>query len=335
MFNSDFANIDLNGGMMQTQDPVQNNPMMNDIQRNGYDYHFNGEGGHDFGLRGGNSAMGGAMSGGGGGGMEPFASHAQPHEWFNKQMYGGGGGGGGGCATGNCGGDGGAGVPYNNYQGGQGGYGHDMPMQPQHGHQHSGIDKNAIRKAWAHYLAKQEEEGGKGWKGKYDWPSVGINIAGLLVWIWLWSIFGFNKTDGIYSNFIFYAVIGAFIVSSFMSGRKTDKYSSEMDSLNKTEKHLLLIAQIALGMSVFVTAMRSYFNNIDPAQRSLIFTTFSLSFIISFMGLLFVSLPKKNNYVRYYRKLKSVMLNMAIGFMIFGMLNASKSLIRRRPTLSL
>jgi len=294
-FTNDYA-MSGNTGMAPSQ---YDNPFLNDMSRSGYDYHYSG-----------NNQM------------DQFASMSygqqQPRDMYQSPT---------------CGGGGGAGHGGHFQQAAQGGHGVHGTAATQ---QAQGHDTDQKRVYYDDEDDEDDEDTSKlGWRKRYDWPSVAINILAIGGWMWMWSYFEFNKNNETPGNILFYGMIFAFLCSAFFSGNKTDKYDKELKQLGQLEKRLLLLAQVSLGMSVFITALRSYFSSIDPSKRSVIFTSFSISFILAFTGLLFMSFPKKNKYVRYFRKTKGALLNMSVGLMIFGMLITSQSLLRHRPTLSL
>lgn len=144
-------------------------------------------------------------------------------------------------------------------------------------------------------------------------PSVLINGAAILFWIWLWSNFGFSKLlVGTPGALVYWGFIGLMAFGAFQSDHRSALYSEERELMKSTESILKLITKMVAVIATILLSFEVMKKRALPEQHA-IYAALGVAFFTSLIGLVSYTSKKRGESVRRYRKIKSAMLNLAIG----------------------
>jgi hypothetical protein len=144
-------------------------------------------------------------------------------------------------------------------------------------------------------------------------PSVLINGAAILFWIWLWSNFGFSKLlVGTPGALLYWGFIGLMAFGAFQSDHRSALYSEERELMKSTESILKLITKMVAVIATILLSFEVMKKRALPEQHA-IYAALGVAFFTSLIGLVSYTSKKRGESVRRYRKIKSAILNLAIG----------------------
>ena len=152
---------------------------------------------------------------------------------------------------------------------------------------------------------------------KLDMKSILLFLIMAILWTFLWGILYFVQgVHSIYVNILFSTMYIVLFLNGYWSDDKEASYEKEkavLDGINTTLERLALAT---LGFALFINTAAKYSDDREVVFKTL--KLLQLAFIISFLSLIYVSIPKKGIWTRYYRKTKQSLLNFAIYFFIAG-----------------
>jgi hypothetical protein len=149
------------------------------------------------------------------------------------------------------------------------------------------------------------------WKKRM--PTLIINGIAVLVWIWLWSNMGFSKLlVGTPGYVVYWGFIGIMAWGVFQSDHRSALYSEERELMKSTESILKLITKMVAVIATILLSFEVMKKRPLPEQHA-IYAALGIAFFTSLAGLISYSSKKRGEAVRRYRKIKSAMLNLAIG----------------------
>lgn len=151
------------------------------------------------------------------------------------------------------------------------------------------------------------------WKKRV--PTLLIHGGVILIWIWLWSSFGFSKlltnTTGsiLYWGFIAFTAFGA-----MQSDHRAGLYAEEREQLTSIESNLKVVVKI---VAITATLLLSFelLKKRSGGEQYAAFSALGISFFVGLTGLMAFTSKKRGEHIRRYRKLKAAALNLSIGLM--------------------
>ena len=156
---------------------------------------------------------------------------------------------------------------------------------------------------------------------KIDYYSVIFISTAALIWILLWYTGGFSYDKdtkvggGIY--LIYYGMFLILFLNAYFSDDKTSSYEKEKQIEEEVASDIQVIAASTLGVSLFVEMSLKH-NSEEHIHEGFKFLRYA--FVISFGALIFVSVPKKNTWIRFYRRIKQTLLNFSIGYLLMSVI---------------
>ena len=163
---------------------------------------------------------------------------------------------------------------------------------------------------------------------KLDMKSILLFIIMAIVWTFLWGILYFiQDVHSIYVNILFSTMYIVLFLNGYWSDDKEASYEKEKAVLDGINTTLERIALATLGFALFINTVAKYSNDREVVFKTL--KLLQLAFIISFISLVYISIPKKGIWTRYYRKTKQSLLNFAIYFFMAGVFILTSKLKRK------
>lgn len=165
------------------------------------------------------------------------------------------------------------------------------------------------------------------WKKRV--PTLLIHGGAIVVWMWLWSSFGFSKilanTTGsiLYWSFIILMLFGA-----MQADHRAGLYAEEREQMTSIESNLKVVVKI---VAITATLLLSFeiLKKRSNGEQYAAFSALGISFFVGLVGLMSFTSKKRGEHIRRYRKIKGVALNLSIGLMAvaalicFGMIGAA------------
>lgn len=144
-------------------------------------------------------------------------------------------------------------------------------------------------------------------------PTIIIHGITILVWIWLWSSFGFNKIlVGTPGHIVYWGFIALMGFGVMQSDHRAALYKEERELQRSVESVLKLVVKM---VAVIATILLSFevLKKRGKGDQHAIYSALGLSFFIALGGLVSFSSCKRGETIRRYRKVKSAALNLSIG----------------------
>lgn len=235
---------------------------------------------------------------------------------------------------------------------GNGGYHTNIPQQPHyqpHQQAQCGADPNALARANLEWEARMTHNNGMGSgqhiaqethnepdfvysgpddldfddeeiapkKGMEYWkkrtPTLLISGGTILAWIWMWSKLGFSSIlTGVGGTMLYWGFITLMMIGVFQSDHRAALYTEEREILDHTESNLRTVVKL-VGVVATLLLTFKVLKSKGKAQQQIVYTALGISFFVSLLSLVSVSIKKRGESVRRYRKVKAAALNLAIG----------------------
>lgn len=163
---------------------------------------------------------------------------------------------------------------------------------------------------------------------KLDMKSILLFIIMAIIWTFLWGVLYFVQgIHSFYINVLFSTMYIVLFLNGYWSDDKEASYEKEKEVLDGINTTLERIALATLGFALFINTVAKYTK--DPTVVYKTLKLLQLAFIISFFSLIYISIPKKGMWTRYYRKSKQSLLNFAVYFFIAGVFILTSKLDRK------
>jgi hypothetical protein len=148
------------------------------------------------------------------------------------------------------------------------------------------------------------------WKKRV--PSLLINGVGVLVWMWLWSHFGWSgQLPGTIATVVYWGFVLVMAFGVFQSDHRAARYEEEREQLTSIESNLHLIIKVIAGAVALLLGFKLLDGKAAAVKQS-VYISLAIAFFGSLFSVMALGSKKRGESVRRYRKLKSAVLNLSI-----------------------
>ncbi len=148
------------------------------------------------------------------------------------------------------------------------------------------------------------------WKKRV--PSLLINGVGVLVWMWLWSHFGWSgQLPGTIATVVYWGFVVVMAFGAFQSDHRAARYEEEREQLNSVEVNLQLVIKVIAGAVALILGFKLLDGKSGGVKQS-VYIALAIAFFGSLFSVMAFGAKKRGESVRRYRKIKSVVLNLSI-----------------------
>lgn len=151
------------------------------------------------------------------------------------------------------------------------------------------------------------------WKRRM--PTAVIHIITVLLWVWVWSNFGFSKLlGGTAGSILYWGFIVFMMIGITQSDHRAALYAEEREQLTSIEGSLKTIVRV---VALVATLLLSFdvLKKRSQGEQTAVFSALGIAFFVSLVGMASFTSKKRGEHVRRHRKIKGAALNLSIALM--------------------
>ena len=154
------------------------------------------------------------------------------------------------------------------------------------------------------------------WKKRV--PTIVIHSIAIAIWMGVWSKYGFSAAlPGTSSTLLYWGFVIFMIWGMFQADHRAARYEDEREVMTSVEANSkMMVRGIAAAATLLLTF--KVLKGKTKSRRTLVFTALAIAFFASLVALVSMSMKKRGEVVRRYRKIKAALFNLSIAFTIVG-----------------
>lgn len=143
-------------------------------------------------------------------------------------------------------------------------------------------------------------------------PTALIHGLTILLWVWLWSSYGFSKLlKGTPGTVLYYGFMALMVWGVFQSDHRAARWEEEREVLTNVEGNLKNVAKVVAGAAGMLMTFK-LIKGKSQATRYAVYASLTIAFFVSLFGMVSFSARKRGETTRRYRKIKGAALNLSI-----------------------